>query len=230
MARVSDLSVSFGDKVVLDRLELELPDTGITVLSGPSGCGKTTLLRVLAGLQRPDNGCMEGVDPKNTVILFQENRLLPWRSVREQISDVLPRSRRCEAEDWLALVELEGEGDARPHQLSGGMQRRLALARALAASSRSSQPTEFASKSRWAAASLLLSPTKPPCSVSPGVPGVRYLLDEPFAGVDRERAQRILQRIRAMQVPVLLASHEEYVLANADHVIRMDGPPLRVTE
>ena len=192
MARVFDLSVSFGDKVVLDRFGLELPETGITALSGPSGCGKTTLLRVLAGLQRPDSGHMEGIDPADTVILFQENRLLPWRSVREQITDVLPRSRRGEAEDWLAFVELEGEGDARPDQLSGGMQRRLALARALA------------------------------------LGGSWYLLDEPFAGVDRERAQRILQRIRKLNVPVLLASHEEYVLEQADRVIRLDGPPLYV--
>ena len=192
MARVYDLSVSFGDKVVLDRLELDLPDTGITVLSGPSGCGKTTLLRVLAGLQRPDSGYIEGLDPKTAVILFQENRLLPWRSVREQISDVLPRSRRGEAEDWLTFVELDGEGDARPDRLSGGMQIRLALARALALS------------------------------------GERYLLDEPFAGVDRECAERILQRIRDLRVPVLLASHEGYVLARADRVLCMDGPPLKI--
>ena len=192
MARIYDLSVSFEEKVVLDRFELELPDTGITALSGPSGCGKTTLLRVLAGLLQPDSVQLEGIIPSQTVILFQENRLLPWRSVREQITDVLPRSRRKEAGDWLAFVELDGEGDARPDQLSGGMQRRLALARALA------------------------------------LGGERYLLDEPFAGVDQERAKRILQRIRGLNVPVLLASHEEYVLDCADHVIRMDGSPLRI--
>ena len=192
MARIRDLSVSFGEKVVLDRFELELPDSGITVLSGPSGCGKTTLLRVMAGLLQPDGGCMEGIDPEKTVLLFQENRLLPWRTVREQITDVLPRSRRKEADKWLAAVELDEEGNARPDQLSGGMQRRLALARALALS------------------------------------GTLYLLDEPFAGVDRERAVRILQRIRTLNVPVLLISHEEYVLDYADRVIRMDGPPLKI--
>lgn len=192
MARIRDLSVSFGEKVVLDRFELELPDSGITVLSGPSGCGKTTLLRVMAGLLQPDSGCMEGIDPEKTVFLFQENRLLPWRTVREQITDVLPRSRRKEADKWLAAVELDEEGNARPDQLSGGMQRRLALARALALS------------------------------------GTLYLLDEPFAGVDRERAVRILQRIRTLNVPVLLISHEEYVLDYADRVIRMDGPPLKI--
>ena len=192
MARIRDLSVSFGEKVVLDRFELELPDSGITVLLGPSGCGKTTLLRVMAGLLQPDSGCMEGIDPEKTVLLFQENRLLPWRTVREQITDVLPRSRRKEADKWLAAVELDEEGNARPDQLSGGMQRRLALARALALS------------------------------------GTLYLLDEPFAGVDRERAVRILQRIRTLNVSVLLISHEEYVLDYADRVIRMDGPPLKI--
>ena len=192
MARIRDLTVSFGDKQVLDRFTVELPDSGITALSGPSGCGKTTLLRVLAGLVKPEHIELEGIDLSSTVILFQENRLLPWRSVREQITDVLPRSRRNEAEKWLAFVELDGEGDARPHQLSGGMQRRLALARALA------------------------------------LEGSLYLLDEPFAGVDMERAQRILQRIRGLSIPVLLASHEEFVLEQADHTIRLDGPPLRV--
>ena len=191
MARVEDLSVSFGEKQVLEHFTLELPDHGVTALSGPSGCGKTTLLRILAGLQRPDAGRVEGIEPQSAVLLFQENRLLPWRRVRAQITDVLPRQRRGEAEDWLALVELEGEGDSWPGQLSGGMQRRLSLARALA------------------------------------LGGAWYLLDEPFAGVDPERAERILGRIRALGTPVLLASHEEHILALADRVVRLDGPPLR---
>lgn len=191
MARIENLSVSFGDKKVLDGFTLEIPDRGITALSGPSGCGKTTLLRVLAGLQKPDGGAVEGIDPKQTVLLFQENRLLPGRSVREQITAVLPRQRRGEAERFLALAELEGEGDSRVDELSGGMQRRLSLARSLA------------------------------------LGGSWYLLDEPFAGVDPERAGRILERIRALDVPVLLASHEEHVLERCDRVIVLDGPPLR---
>ena len=131
MIRIQELSVSFGGKRVLDRLTLELPDRGVTALSGPSGCGKTTLLRVLAGLQSPDAGRVEGM-PSPAAVLFQENRLLPWRTMGEQITDVLPRSRWGERDRWLALAELKGEADQWPHQLSGGMQRRLALARALA--------------------------------------------------------------------------------------------------
>lgn len=193
MVEIQKLSLSFGNKVVLNEFSLILNE-GITVLSGPSGCGKTTLLRVLAGLQKPDSGQVSGIEPQQSVILFQENRLLPWRSVEEHITDVLPRSRWGEAGMWLSLVELEGEGASRPDQLSGGMQRRLALARALAASPRDS------------------------C----------LLLDEPFAGVDPERAVRILGRVKELNRPVLLASHQEHILALADKVIRLDGPPLRV--
>ena len=191
MVEIRKLSVSFENKVVLDDFSLTLNE-GITALSGPSGCGKTTLLRILAGLQTPDSGRVSGIEPRESVILFQENRLLPWRSAGQQIGDVLPRHRQGEVERWLSLVELEGEGASRPDQLSGGMQRRLALARALALDG------------RW------------------------YLLDEPFAGVDAERAKRILARIKELGRPVLLASHEEHILALADRVIALDGPPLRV--
>ncbi len=193
MARVESLSVSFGEKTVLENFTLELPERGITALSGPSGCGKTTLLRVLAGLQKPEAGRVVGMEAGRTVLLFQENRLLPGRRAREQITAVLPRRRRGEWERWLALAELEGEGDSRVEELSGGMQRRLALARALALAEK---------------------------------PGAWLLLDEPFTGVDPERTGRILERVRALDVPVLLTCHEEHVLQRCDRTIPLDGPPL----
>ena len=130
MILAEHITVCYGEKRVLDDFSLVLPETGITALSGPSGCGKTTLLRVLAGLQRRSAGVVT-VPPRPT-LLFQENRLLPWRTAEQHIADVLPRARRGEAGRWLALVELEGEEHARPSALSGGMGRRLALARALA--------------------------------------------------------------------------------------------------
>ena len=71
------LTVSFGDRAVLDRFSLTLPDSGVTALSGPSGCGKTTLLRVLAGLQPLQGGTVEGLAPQETALLFQDDRLLP---------------------------------------------------------------------------------------------------------------------------------------------------------
>ena len=130
MISIKDITVRFEEKTVLDHFSLELPEKGITALSGPSGCGKTTLLRVLAGLQPVEGGTVTVPNPP--VILFQENRLLPWRTVEQHITDVLPRSRREEAGRWLALAELEGEEKTYPVALSGGMGRRLALARTLA--------------------------------------------------------------------------------------------------
>jgi ABC-type nitrate/sulfonate/bicarbonate transport system ATPase subunit len=185
-----EITVCYGDKRVLDGFSLELPEEGITALSGPSGCGKTTLLRVLAGLVRPEQGSVQV--PGRVCMLFQENRLLPWRTVREHIQDVLPRERRGEAGRWLDLVELEGEDARYPAALSGGMGRRLALARCLA------------------------------CG------GDLLLLDEPFAGVDARRAARILERIRALEVPVILCAHERELLERCDRVVELDGPPLGV--
>lgn len=194
MIRIEDLSVAFGGKQVLDGFSLELPDTGVTALSGPSGCGKTTLLRVLSGLQRPESGRVLGLAPEETALLFQENRLLPWRTAEENIADVLPRERRGEAGRWLALAELSGEASARPAALSGGMARRLALVRALALASLG-------------------------CSA--------LLLDEPFTGVDGPRAARLMEAVRALEVPVLLSAHEGDTLALADQIFFFQGPPLK---
>ena len=92
MISVKNITVRFGEKTVLDHFSLQLPEDGITALSGSSGCGKTTLLRVLAGLQPVEEGIV--ATPADPVILFQENRLLPWRTVEQHIADVLPRERR----------------------------------------------------------------------------------------------------------------------------------------
>ena len=127
-----ELTLSFGDKAVLDRFSLTIPDHGVTALSGPSGCGKTTLLRILAGLQKPQSGQVEGVTPRQAALLFQDDRLLPWRTVEQHLTDVLPKSRWGEVPALLDLAELEGEEKSLPAALSGGMGRRLALARCLA--------------------------------------------------------------------------------------------------
>ena len=190
MIELQDLTLSFGDKRVLDRFSLSLPTQGITALQGPSGCGKTSLLRVLSGLERPQGGRVLGLEPRETAFLFQENRLLPWRTVEEHLTDVLSRHRWGEAAQWLELVELAGEEGTRPAALSGGMARRLALGRCLA------------------------------------LGGRLYLLDEPFAGVDPERAARIMGRLKGLELPSLLVSHEPAILSMADRVLHLDGPPL----
>ena len=190
MIKLENITLRYGKKLVLDRFSLELPARGFTALSGPSGCGKTTLLRVLAGLAAPECGTVSGIDPARTAFLFQEDRLLPWRTVRQHIADVLPRARRGEVGKWLAFAEMEGEGDACPGGLSGGMARRLALARCAA------------------------------------LGGELLLLDEPFAGVDPARTARMLERLRALDVPVVLASHQPQVLSACERMIALDGPPL----
>ena len=132
MIRLEHLSLSFGPQPVLRDFSLTLPAQGITALWGPSGCGKTTLLRLLAGLEKPQGGTVTGLEGRERAILFQENRLLPWRTVEQHLSDVLPPQRLGELSQWLELTELSGTQGLYPAQLSGGMARRLALARCLA--------------------------------------------------------------------------------------------------
>jgi ABC-type nitrate/sulfonate/bicarbonate transport system ATPase subunit len=83
-------------------------------------------------LIQPQSGQVLAPPPQETAILFQENRLLPWRTALQALTDVLPPERQGEAEQWLALAELTGEAHSRPAALSGGMCRRLALVRAMA--------------------------------------------------------------------------------------------------
>ena len=132
MIQLQNITLRYGDKLVLERFSLEIPGQRLTALSGPTGCGKTTLLRVIAGLEAPQEGVVAGTVPAQTAMLFQEDRLLPWRTVGQNIADVLPRARRGETARWLAFAELEGEENTRPAALSGGMARRLALARCAA--------------------------------------------------------------------------------------------------
>ncbi|MCD7765330.1 MAG: ATP-binding cassette domain-containing protein [Lachnospiraceae bacterium] len=129
---IENLTFSYANRTVLDQFSLTIPLTGLTAISGPSGCGKTTLLRLLAGLEKPVRGTITGISQKRIAILFQEDRLLPWRTVRQHILDVLPNDRREDADSWLTFAELEDSADLYPAELSGGMARRLALARCCA--------------------------------------------------------------------------------------------------
>ncbi|MFF3890065.1 ABC transporter ATP-binding protein [Streptomyces sp. NPDC001914] len=120
----------FGDRVVLDRLDLTIDDGELVILLGPSGCGKSTLLRLLAGLDRPEGGRVEV--PAKRAIVFQADRLLPWQRVLRNVALGLhgPDADR-RARDVLAEVGLAGREKAWPKELSGGEAQRVSLARAL---------------------------------------------------------------------------------------------------
>jgi NitT/TauT family transport system ATP-binding protein len=126
---------------VLDRIDLDVPAGQFVCLLGASGCGKSTLLSLIAGLAVPTAGTVEVV-AERPALMFQEAALLPWLTASGNVELALrargvPRARRrLEAERLLALVNLEGQGRKRVHQLSGGMRQRVALARALAQDSK----------------------------------------------------------------------------------------------
>jgi NitT/TauT family transport system ATP-binding protein len=195
---------------VLDGVDLAIEAGGIVALIGPNGCGKSTLLRLIAGLLEPTRGAVAlddtriaGPDPRIGLV-FQEPRLLPWRSAADNITYPLelagwPPERR--ATRLTALTELVGLdpalAGARPSELSGGTRQRVALARALA--------------------------------LEPGV----LLLDEPFSALDaltRERFDLELLRLweRAATTIVMVTHSIPEAILVADRVIVLSPRPGRV--
>lgn len=123
--------------VALDRLSLDVERGEFVCLVGASGCGKTTLLNLVAGLDRPSAGTID-TGGLRTALMFQEAALFPWLTVAGNVElamrlrGVGAAQRRQRALELLELVRLGGLGDRRPHELSGGMRQRVALARSLA--------------------------------------------------------------------------------------------------
>ncbi|MGX1702498.1 ABC transporter ATP-binding protein [Microbacterium sp. NPDC055357] len=124
-----------GQRTVLRDVDLELVDGEILAIVGPSGCGKSTLLRLIGALDAPTAG---GVDVGGTTaVAFQEPRLLPWRTLAQNVALGLPRgidkrAGRDRVAELLTLVGLEHAAHQRPREVSGGMAQRASLARALA--------------------------------------------------------------------------------------------------
>ena len=133
MLNLTDISHRYGETPVLSHVYLTLQPGQRLAVMGPSGCGKTTLLRIAAGLLAPTGGRVENTFEKTTM-LFQEPRLLPWRTALENVNLVLSDNgtTREQARAFLARFGLEDAADKYPRELSGGMQQRVALARALA--------------------------------------------------------------------------------------------------
>jgi NitT/TauT family transport system ATP-binding protein len=145
---VDGVSVEFktkrGGLEVLGNVSTTVPEGEFCCVVGPSGCGKSTLLRIIDGLLPPSSGSVrirgrEVTGPSLDVgFVFQQFNLLPWRTVRSNVlfgleSKRVPKSQQGDiVDDWLSVVGLAGFEDHYPRQLSGGMQQRVSLARALA--------------------------------------------------------------------------------------------------
>lgn len=210
---VDDLTKSYGDTVALRDVDLSVADGEFVSVVGHSGCGKSTLLRVLAGLEGSFDGraAVDGVDVRgdhagSVGMVFQEPRLLPWLSVRENVAVGLPEgidsgTERAQArvDELVSRVGLDGFGDASPSELSGGMAQRVSLARGLAY-----DPTVM-------------------------------LLDEPFSALDaltkREQQEFLLDIWRDRSVTVVLVTHDvEEAVYLSDRVVVLGGQPGTVEE
>lgn len=217
MLEITDLGHSYGrgggTHLAVDGISLKAEKGEIVSIVGASGCGKSTVLRCIAGLQRPTrgtirvNGAVVGaVVPEGLAVVFQDysRSLYPWLSVRDNVALPLVRTqasraqRRRTAEDALEAVGLGGTGHRYPWQLSGGMQQRVAIARAIAC------------------APVLL------------------LMDEPFGSVDaqtREDLEDLVLRLRRdREMTILLVTHDiDESVYTGDRVIVMNGTPGRVS-
>ncbi len=133
MLKLSDITKTFGEKCVLSDVSLSLKKGDVAVLSGMSGGGKTTLLRIAAGLEKPDRG---SVEKNGTVaVVFAEARLFPSVSVLENVCAVMKGDKKenaKKAEKLLQMLGLSDAGKLYPREISSGMAARVSIARALA--------------------------------------------------------------------------------------------------
>ena len=207
---IRNLSKRFGATVVCDNLNLDIPSGELVALLGPSGSGKTSLLRIIAGLERPDSGTVlfhgedatfSDVRERQVGFVFQHYALFGHMSIFENVAfglRVRPKATRpSEAQisskvtELLELVQLDWLADRYPHQLSGGQRQRIALARALA--------------------------------VEPKV----LLLDEPFGALDakvRKELRRWLRRLHdEMHITSVFVTHDQdEAMEVADRVVVMN--------
>lgn len=208
---IQGIAKRFGGVTALDHVSLDIPASTFTCLLGPSGCGKTTLLRIIAGLENPDDGrvLLEDSDitrlpahKRGLGMVFQSLALFPHLSVAENVGyglklrGVQAAERRARADELLGLVRLEGVADRRVTQLSGGQRQRVAMARALA-----------------------LEPKL-------------FLLDEPLSALDaklREEMQVELKELqRRLGVTTILVTHDQReAMTMGDLIVVMDHGKIR---
>ncbi len=139
--RLTDVSKAYGsgraELLALDQVSLTVHDGEFVCIIGASGCGKSTLLNLVAGLDQPTSGLVDTAG-RRVGLMFQEPALFPWLTAGRNVELALqargvPRAgRRAQVAELLDAVRLAGFADKRPHELSGGMRQRVAMARALA--------------------------------------------------------------------------------------------------
>lgn len=133
MLKLNNVSVTFDEKKVIDNISVSLPDSGLVTINGPSGCGKSTLLRAIMGLQKYKG---EIINNENAVIsaVFQESNLMPWLTAAENVAAVcdINEENMSRAKQLLSILGFSNDdADKHPNELSVGMMRRVAAARAM---------------------------------------------------------------------------------------------------
>ena len=140
---ISGVTKRFGDLVALEQVDMVIADGEFVAIVGPSGCGKSTMMRMISRLTMPSTGTISvfgdrsSAPPNDMGIVFQSHVLLPWRSILDNVlfpADITGRDRRAlksHALELLASVGLQDFVKSFPHELSGGMKQRAAIARAL---------------------------------------------------------------------------------------------------
>ncbi len=131
MIKLNNIQKNFDEKTILKDFYFELKTNERTCILGSSGCGKTTVLKIISGLMKPESGKVTDKQEFKKSFIFQENRLLPWKTALENV--LFAGATLEKAKEYLEKTALAGNENKYPGELSGGMQRRLTIARAFAA-------------------------------------------------------------------------------------------------